>query len=426
MSLLASEAKVLVIGNGGAVSAICRELLADGVSKIYCIPGNPGTALMGCQNVAINLVDDCSIATFAAVEEVDFTIIGSNDFSAEDIMQTFTLNGLPIIGPSAFARELNDSRLAVRNFIKSCHLLQPKFFGCRSRLVSEKAKKRLGFPLALKVDKASAGAGIFYCDDESDWQEAMKEIFDLKKFGQTRVLVEEWLEGEEISIVIACDENWHSYQTIGIAQNYRFLLDDNMGPITGGMGAVSPVDVGASIIEQGEELIDGIPMMLDNPGIYTIRVMVVNNKLYFMSCRSGFPDPETQVILPLLDSSLYEILYRTAFNELDQIKTIEHHASYAVVIVKVAEGYPGDYVSGEAIHNLSVDDPHAAGYILQAGTVFKGPTIVSAAGRVLNLVSVGNSLKEAIKNAYKLCTPCHFLHEFYRADIGSGTETRNF
>lgn len=428
----AQSATVLVIGGGGRESAICRKLLADGVGKIYCSPGNPGTALMGCINVDLELKAPGTILLFVRQKGIDLTIVGPEEYLAQGIVDAFEAAGRLIIGPTKAAAQLESSKIFARELMAACKILQPKFLVCSSPFEANAAKIHFGFPVVIKIDGLAAGKGVFVCHNEEDWLNAMELIFVRNKFGETRVLVEECLKGQEMSLFAVCDQSWWRHRILGTAQDYKRLLNDNLGPNTGGMGAISPAPAATrEIISQiNDKVIMPILDAMEHrgmpyKGILYVGVMIVDQKPYVLEFNARLGDPETQVILPTMSTSLFDLFYKAACDRLDEADSIMHYHLHAVTVVKVAQGYPGNCIKGDVIGDLSVDSNIPLAHILHAGTSFKEQTIVSSGGRVLNIVAAGNNLTAAIKNVYQLCSPVHFDHEFYRADIGAGTEVRN-
>lgn len=235
--LSASEARVLVIGSGGREHAIGIELKANGVNKLFFVPGNGGTSNLG-KNVDLKINDFPAIYDLAKKEKIDLIVVGPEDPLANGIVDFFRERSIAIVGPTKAAARIESSKIFARNLMLLADVPQPEFVACSDRDLAEKVIERFGFPVVLKVEGLAAGKGAFVCHIPKEAEEALKTIYEDNKFGAGSILVEECLYGQEMSVFVLCNESSHTI--IGTAQDYKRLLDDDEGPNTGGMGSISP------------------------------------------------------------------------------------------------------------------------------------------------------------------------------------------
>jgi len=422
----AKDATVLVIGSGGREHAIVWKLKQDGVKTVYCAPGNAGTALEGAENINIDITDNNNILSFAKMTGVDLTVVGPEDPLARGIVNAFWEGGQMIIGPTKEAARLETSKSAARRLMQASGVPQPRYHICNSVTSATAVKNSSGLPLVVKADGLAAGKGVIVCQTETDWQEAMDTMFINKKIGSAgeteTVLVEECLVGEEVSVFALCDLT--DFQVIGVAQDHKREGDGDTGRNTGGMGAYSPVPImSAKLLQEVKDtIIKPVLKKMDSSNIpYTgflyVGLMIVQGRPYVLefNCRLG--DPEAQVILPLLDCSLFDLLGADAENRLADFP-VNFSDLWAVAVVKAAAGYPRSYEKGQLITGLNDHFLYGDSLIFHAGTKLDGQAIVTNGGRVINAVGLGEELHEAITQAYKVADLVHFNGEQFRTDIG--------
>jgi len=424
---------LLVIGGGGREHAICHKLIQDGAKTVYCSPGNPGIALSGGKNVVLDLSNHLAVINFVLENDIGLTVIGPEVPLADGLVNSFRGASLPIIGPTKAAAQLETSKVFARQLMHFSNIPQPSFIICIDQKQAIEAGNKFGFPVVVKIDGLAAGKGAFVCRDEAEFQEAIKAIFVEKKFGETSVLVEECLIGEEISVFAIVNGN--RFKILGTAQDHKRLLDDDQGPNTGGMGAISPSPLADEVLM--DKVINRIihpilSAMIENDTPYTgflyAGLMIVNGDPYVIEFNVRLGDPETQVILPRFKSSLLDLLNSSVDCGLVSGEVILEGA--AATVVKVAQGYPGSYSKGNVVKGLGLDGQEVVfneasetlsaekGLVFHAGTTLQGEEILSSGGRVLNLVGISSNLPAAIAAAYKLTKCVGFDNEFYRRDIG--------
>lgn len=420
---------ILIIGSGGREHAIGWRLRQDGVKNLLFLPGNAGTKLIGTNIAGPNISDGPKILAIIKEQLIDLVIIGPEDPLAKNLAGFLRQNDVKVIGPSAEAARLETSKAFARKLMETVGVPQPAAWACLSRKSVEELKQTEGLPLVLKVDGLAAGKGAYVCRTEKEWEEACRDIFIDKKFGPAgeKVLVEECLQGEELSVFAICDDL--DYQIIGTAQDHKRLCDGDTGPNTGGMGAYSPTPFSTP------EMIEKIERTIIKPilsamhdyghpftGFLYPQIMLVKEgeKLepYVIEINVRLGDPETQVILPLLDGNFFDLLWKAATGDLKSAK-VGFNPGYAVTVVKSAAGYPGSYEKGKLITGLN--ESFGGGEVFQAGTVSSEASsdqIYTNGGRVLAVTAAGQTLWRAIKKVYQLVDLVNFEGQHFRTDIG--------
>ncbi len=421
--MIAQNSSVLIIGSGGREHALGKKLNEDGVKKLYFMPGNAGTAKLGI-NLDTNIKDFSDIQRCIENLKIDLTIVGPEDPLAEGLVNYLQESGHKVIGPQQSAALLESSKIFARELMKKHGIPQPDYIICDTIEKAREAQKYYGFPVVVKADGLAAGKGVSVCQDETEFKTALTAMFVDKKFGKAgaEILIEQCLFGEEMSIFALCDD--HSFKIIGTAQDHKRLKDNDEGPNTGGMGAYSPA------VFENLELMKTIETRIISPtlqamsgwgmpftGFLYISVMLVDNFPYVIEFNVRLGDPETQVILPRLSNSLFDLLVLASKNQLSQANDIRFFPGSAACVVKVAEGYPEAYSKGHTIE-ISENGFNDCSYIIHAGTKKSSDIIVTNGGRVLNGVGLGPNLQLALDNAYSAIDSADFSESYFRKDIG--------
>ena len=412
--------KVLVLGSGGREHAFVHKLHNDPlVSEIFCSPGNGGTSLIA-NNISLDLNNHNEVITFVKRNNIDLTIVGPEDPLASGIVDSFKDNDLHIFGPDAFCSQLESSKVFARDIMAEYDIPHPKYYACKNRQEALEAKKVLGLPIVLKADGLAAGKGVIICDNESEFEDGLNHMYEKNTFGEASnlVSVEECLIGEELSVFAVCDGR--NYKVLNTAQDHKRVFDGDLGPNTGGMGAYSPtlLSTGVMIEKTCKNIIEPtLKAMNDKGHPYTgflyVGLMIVNNLPYVIEYNVRMGDPETQVVLPLLDSSLFELLYKASKGSLLDVE-FKISNKTAVTVVLASKGYPNQYKKNMEI-KMDVTDNDL---VFHAGTVIKDDIIYSAGGRVLNVVGFGKNLRNAISNDYEIAERIKFENKYFRTDIG--------
>ena len=412
---------VLVLGAGGREHAMVWSLLNDDkVKNVYCAPGNGGTSQI-VENIPVNLSNIQEIVRIVRDKKIDLTVVGPENPLASGIVDVFKLEGLRIFGPDAYGAQLESSKLFARDLMAENGIPHPDYYACNSRDEAESLKDILELPLVLKADGLAAGKGVIVCGSEKEFMEALDVMFDSSKFGDAseRISLERCLIGEELSVFAVCDGK--NYKIIGSAQDHKRVGNGDQGPNTGGMGAYSPTPLSSSkLLKQvGNEIIQPTLDAMENRGhpfigFLYVGLMLVDGKPYVIEYNVRMGDPETQVVLPLLKSSFFDLMWHATLGTLNKVE-VKLHRKTAVTVVLAAEGYPESYEKGMRIKGL---DKFKKEIIFHAGTRTDSHDILTTGGRVLNPVGFGSDLSLAIKDAYRIVDGIDFNGKYNRTDIG--------
>ena len=416
---------VLVIGKGGREHAIAWTLHnSEMVENVYIAPGNPGTAQIG-TNVDCRIDDFESVADVIEKYAIDMTMIGPEQPLVDGLVDFLEERGHPVFGPSKLAAQLEGSKSFAKSFMVRNNIPTADYHTYeRSEwdLAEDHLTKRETWPVVLKADGLAAGKGVFVCRDRSEALKAMKELNELpslRKASETLV-IEDFLEGREVS-VFAVSDGKHSH-IISNARDYKPIGEGNTGLNTGGMGSITPVaDVDASLLEEIKHTIvdptikgmaaEGNPYR----GLLYCGLMLTASgpKVVEYNCRFG--DPETQVVLPKLETDLMQVMLLAETEELDKIRIRQDNRAYCCVIL-ASKGYPRKYETGKVIRGLDLvsDDT----LVFHSGTAMREGKVVTAGGRVLAVVCSGKTLDEAIRKTYAEADKITFEGKYYRRDIG--------
>ncbi len=416
---------ILIIGSGGREHALAwkaaRSPMAD---RVFVAPGNAGTALeQRLENISIDVMDLDALADFAATHEVGLTIVGPEAPLVAGIVDRFESRSLRVFGPSAGAAQLEGSKAFTKDFLDR-HQIPTAGYGNFTDVDEALAYVRQqGAPIVVKADGLAAGKGVIVAMTLDEAEAAIRDMLAGNTFGDagSRVVVEEFLEGEEASFIVMVDGE--HVLPMATSQDHKRVGDGDTGPNTGGMGAYSPAPVVTPAIHQRvmDEVIyptvrgmatEGHPykgflyagLMIDSTG--APRVIEFN-------CRFG--DPETQPIMLRMQSDLVELCNAAVDGKLDQCESRWDDRA-AVGVVLAAGGYPGSYDKGDVISGLPETEAEGE-KVFHAGTRMQGEQVVTNGGRVLCATALGDTVTEAQQRAYKLATPVGWKGRFYRNDI---------
>ncbi len=426
--------KVLVIGNGGREHALAWKLAqSPKVQTVFVAPGNAGTAAdPKLTNVA--LTDYVAIADFAQAEKVAVTIVGPEGPLAGGIVDLFRARGLRVFGPTQAAAQLESSKAFAKAFMQR-HKIPTAAFetftdaSAAHAYVDEEAVKSGGAPIVIKADGLAAGKGVVVATSLPQAHEAIDWMLsaDDNKLGVqhnaglARVVIEQFLEGEEASFIVMCDGR--SVVSLATSQDHKRLLDDDEGPNTGGMGAYSPAPVVTPNVHAKvmHEIIHPTIAGMAKDGIVFTGFLYAGlmidasgqPRTVEFNCRMG--DPETQPIMMRLKSDLCDVLMHATDGTLDAVE-LEWDRRVALGVVMAASGYPLTPRKGDAVTNLPADAPDAV--VFQAGTAPAETGPVTSGGRVLCVTALGDSVRLAQQRAYEVLRGIHFDGAQYRRDIG--------
>ena len=415
--------RVLVVGQGAREHALCWKLKQSPmVAEIYAAPGNAGIAAVA-DCVPIGVADIIELADFADKLKIDLTIVGPELPLTLGIVDEFQKRGLPIFGPTRLAAELEGSKVFSKEFMKKYSIPTPAAFSCSSIDEAKSALKEVGYPAVLKIDGLAAGKGVVIVESKGDAEDYLKMVFDEKKFGTaaTRILVEEFVTGEEVSFMVITDGK--KSLALAPAKDYKKAFDGDSGPNTGGMGSHSPAVVlsGETAAEVMKSIIlptvqgmasEGRPYT----GVLYAGLMLTPDgpKVLEYNCRFG--DPETQVQMLRLEDDLAEVCLKVARGNLGDIKSLSWRKEAAACVVIAVEGYPDDYPKGQEVIVDPIDDDSV--FVFHAGIVKRSGKLINQAGRVVSVCARAASLSEALAKVYEACPKIRFEGARYRRDIG--------
>ena len=411
-----------VIGSGGREHAICYKLKqSPKIKKLICIPGNAGT-----QKIAENIKED--ISNFEAIyqiikgQNIDIVFVGPEQPLVEGLVDYLNEKKIRVFGPDKFASQLEGSKAFMKNLCKKNNIPTANFETFTNIDKASSFIKKVGFPIVVKADGLAAGKGVSICKSEEEALKNTKEILEGKFKSSNRVVLEEFLEGEELSYFTIVDEN--SYLFFGSAQDHKRVGEGDTGPNTGGMGAYSPaplltneleVKIKKKIIEPTLEAMKN----LGHPykGFLYAGLIINKGEPYLIEYNIRMGDPECQVLMMRLETDLLEIIDRATRNKINNLK-IEWTKKSSITIVLCAKGYPSNYIKDSEIKNLSNVLIDKNNQIFHAGTYEKNNKTYSSGGRVLNITSSSESLIEARNKSLNNIDKINWSDGFFRKDIG--------
>lgn len=398
---------------------------SDHLDKLFIAPGNPGTAQHG-TNVDLSLSDFEAILDFIEENDVELTVVGPEQPLVEGITDFLEDKGHKVFGPSKVAAQLEGSKKFANEFMEKNRIPTAEF-ATYSRGEFDKAlkviKSKDEYPVVLKADGLAGGKGVFICETEEEVEKRLNELKESDQFKEAaqKLVVEEFLEGEEASVFVISDGK--TARILHYAQDHKRIGEGDTGLNTGGMGAYCPTPViGNRMLQRVEKeiILPTISAMLldENPykGILYCGLMITKEgpRVVEFNCRLG--DPEAQAILPAIESDFLDLMYAAASEELDQ-KDVRVDDKYRCCVVLASEGYPVEYDKGKEI--TGIEDVSEDALVFHAGTKSEDGKIVTDGGRVLSIVGAGDTLEDSIRNTYKEVDKVSFSNKYYRSDIGA-------
>ncbi len=416
--------KVLVIGSGGREHALVWKISqSQMVSEIFCAPGNAGIEFLA-KLVSIKADDIDGLLSFAKEKKIDLTIVGPELPLTLGIVDLFEGAGLKIFGPSKKAAELEGSKAFTKDLLRKYNIPSANYEHFTSSQSAREYLKDQKFPIVVKADGLAAGKGVIICDSLESAEKAVEEILGKKLFGSAgnKIVIEEFLEGEEVSVLAFSDGN--NLIPLEPAQDHKAIYDGNRGPNTGGMGAYSPAPIVTDTI--AEEILENIlrptikAMAQEGrayKGILYAGLMIIREEPKVLEFNVRFGDPETQPILMRMDSDIVPLFLASIEGSLDTQK-IKWSKDASVCVVMASAGYPGSYPKGEEILGVDKLRNNSNTVVFHAGTKKVDNKLVTNGGRVLGVTSLGNTVSEAIKNSYRGVSKISWENVYYRRDIG--------
>lgn len=416
--------KVLVVGSGGREHSLCYKLAQSAdVSALYCAPGNAGIA-MTASCVPIGATDIDGLTTFAVQEKIDLVVVGPEAALVASLADRLMAKDIAVFGPTAAAARLEGSKRFMKDICKKAGV-PTAAYRCFTDPDAAKAYiAQQGVPIVIKADGLAAGKGVTVARNPDEAARAIDAALTEKIFGAAgeEIVIEEMLEGEEISFFALCDGT-HAIP-FGFAQDHKAVGEGDTGPNTGGMGAYSPAPRGTETLEA--RTMDGIvkPVLsamseAGTPfrGVLYAGLILTGSGPRLLEFNVRFGDPECQVLMMRLKSDLFPLLMAAATGDLSQA-AIEWRDGTALTVVLASRGYPGAYETGSEIRGLDAVSGLAGVSVFHAGTAFDGDRIVATGGRVLNVTARGADVADAQRLAYEAVDMLDWPEGFCRRDIG--------
>ena len=413
---------IALIGSGGREHALCKKIYESKlINKIVCFPGNAGTANMA-TNVEVDILDFKKILALVKYYKVDLVVVGPEEPLVKGIVDFLKKNKVKVFGPNKYAARLEGSKAFMKKICEQNKIPTARFKICTQKKHIVKFLKDCELPIVVKADGLAAGKGVSICKSKVQVIRTANEIFQGKFKSSKKVVLEEFLEGEEASYFILADN--HSYSFFGTAQDHKRVYEKDKGPNTGGMGAYSPAPIVTKKLEKKiiTKIINPTLKALKknkNPynGFLYVGLMIKNQEPYLIEYNIRMGDPECQVILPRLKTDIVKIFKKTTANKLKDVK-IHWKKQKSMTIVLCAKGYPGSYKKNLKINNIEKIKLSKNDFIYHAGTKIFKNELRSNGGRVLNMTSIGNNFLKIRENILINIKKLKWDDGFYRKDIG--------
>ncbi|MDY4920116.1 MAG: phosphoribosylamine--glycine ligase [Phascolarctobacterium sp.] len=417
--------RILLIGGGGREHALAWKLAqSPKVEKLYAAPGNPGIALLNkCECINLNVDDLEGVADYAEEKSIDLTVVGPEAPLVAGLADVFKRRGLPVFGPSKLAAQLEGSKAFSKELMAKYNIPTAFFKICEDIETAKAYVEEKGAPIVVKADGLAAGKGVVVAMTKEEALAAIDDMMGDHKFGSAgaRLVLEEYMEGEEASLLAFTDGK--TVVPMIAAQDHKRVYDGDEGPNTGGMGTYAPAPVMTDVLRlKATELIlkpvveamakEGMPYQ----GCLYAGLMIKGDSVKVVEFNCRFGDPETQVVLPLLDGDLAEIMLACATGTLDKAE-VAWYDKAAVCVVMASGGYPESYEKGKEITGLEAAAEDKDVVVFHAGTKEAEGKIVTSGGRVLGVTAVDATIRAARDRAYVAVEKIGFEKGFYRKDI---------
>ena len=413
---------IALIGSGGREHALCQKLYESKLSKkIICIPGNAGTSKIA-QNIELDFLDFKKLLKTIKFYKIDLVIVGPEEPLVKGIVDFLNKHKIKVFGPNKYAAKLEGSKSFVKSICKNNKIPTAQFKICKNKKNVNDFLKDSKFPLVVKADGLAAGKGVTICKDKKQVLKVSNDIFKGKFQTSNKLVLEEFLDGEEVSYFLIVDKK--SFKFFGSAQDHKRVREKDKGPNTGGMGAYSPAPIINKELEKKIIKKIVIPTLLalkkkkkPYTGFLYVGLMIKNDEPYLIEYNVRMGDPECQVILPRLNTDILKILNNASNNKLDKIK-VKWKNLKCMTVVLCSNGYPGKYKKNKIIKNLKKIKTNKNLFIFHAGTKIINNNFISNGGRVLNITSTGRLFKKMRKNIIKTIKKINWKDGFFRNDIG--------
>ena len=411
-----------IIGSGGREHALCISLKkSQKIKNIYCFPGNAGTSFIA-KNIEIDLTNFEELKKFIQKLAIDIVIVGPEKPLVDGIVDFLKENKIKVFGPNKAASQLEGSKIFTKNLCRKYKIPTANFGVFNNIEKSLSFLKKCKFPIVVKADGLASGKGVYICENLENSKDAITEIFG-GKFGEANeILIEEFLEGEEMSFFIISDGT--SYKKFGTAQDHKRVLEGDKGKNTGGMGAYSPSRLENETLDKKilRKIIEPTLLGLKNlktefVGFLYAGLMIVKGEPFLIEYNVRMGDPECQTILPRLKTDFLEIIDATINKKLGSIN-LEWFEEKSICIVLCSKGYPDKFQNNVEIKKLEKIEPKNNNYIFHAGTKLKNSKIYSNGGRVLNFVIKSKNLKQSRDELINSINDLNWENGYFRKDIG--------
>lgn len=416
--------KILIVGAGGREHAIAWKISQnEKVNKIFAAPGNAyNKVIKNCENINISATDD--ILKFAEQEKIDLTIVGSEELLVDGIVDKFHEKDLKIFGPDKKVAMLEGSKAFAKDFMQKYGVKTAKYKSFTEKKEAVKYLDKMSYPVVIKASGLAAGKGVIICQNEKEALEALDEIMTNKIFASAgdTVVIEEFLDGVEVSILSITDSK--VILPFLSAKDHKKISEGEQGLNTGGMGVISPNPYYTKEVEEKfvrdilEPTLRGIKEeKFDFCGIIFFGLMIARGEVYLLEYNMRMGDPETQAVLPLLESDYLELIEAAIDRKLENFD-IKWKNSASCCVVLAAGGYPVKYEKGNIISGLEKFENNKDAKVFFAGVKESGNNFTTNGGRVLNVVSVQDSAEKAREVVYKELEKIQFKDKYFRKDIG--------
>jgi phosphoribosylamine--glycine ligase len=414
--------KIAILGNGGREHAIAHQISkSPKLNKLYCLPGNAGTKLIA-ENVELDFYDFEKLGNFVEENKINLVIVGPEKPLVDGVVDFLTNKGIKVFGPNKTSSQLEGSKIFTKKICEKYNIPTAQFGIFNSVKDAHKYLEKAIKPIVVKADGLAAGKGVYICEDTRSAKNAVDEIFN-GKFGETnQILIEEFLQGEEMSYFVISDGK--TFKKFNTAQDHKRVGEGDTGKNTGGMGAYSPsglinkeldLKIIEKIVKPTFKAIKDLGVTYK--GFLYVGLMIKDNNPYLVEYNVRMGDPECQTILPLLECDLLELINSCCEENL-QNQIIEWKNKKSICIVVCSNGYPDTYKKNVEIPNLEKIKIDNNTFVYHAGTQLIDNKIYATGGRVLNFVSISNDLKVSRELVIKEIENLKWKNGFYRKDIG--------
>ena len=412
---------IALIGGGGREHALCQKIHDSNiVNKIYCIPGNPGTASIA-KNLDINFLNFNKLLLTLKFYNIDLVVVGPELPLVKGIVNFLKKNKIKVFGPDKYAAQLEGSKAFMKSLCKQYKIPTAGFKICKNKKDVKKFLAQHKVPLVVKADGLAAGKGVFICHSVKEIEKFSNEIFLGKFKSSKKLILEEFLSGVEVSYFLIVDKK--KFLFIGSAQDHKRVGENETGLNTGGMGAYSPAPIISKNLEKKiiKKIVKPTLQALKErkhpyTGFLYVGLMIKDNEPYLIEYNVRMGDPECQVIMPRLQTDLLQLLKASVDNRLNTIK-IKWSKNKCMTTVLCSKGYPNRQTANSKI-NLKHVKLNKKSFIFHAGTKIKDGLLFSNSGRVLNIVVLGNTFFKIRNQIFKIIKAINWKHGFFRRDIG--------